>query len=187
MTDGKLPRSDIEGVRVIPLRPHLDRRGWLMEAFRDSWLPGPHNLQVNLMRSCANAMRGVHVHPRHADWFVVVTGRAVAGLRDARRASPTQGRVESLWLEADAPCALLVPPGVVHGLFFPVESLLATVETFHYDPGEEFHCRWDDPALGIEWPCSAPLLSDQDRDAPPYGEMVRRYESWRGTPTSTSS
>ena len=181
MTAGLPPRSGIEGVRITPLVPHRDRRGWLMEAFRDSWIPGPHNLQVNLMHSRAGSLRGVHVHPRHADWFVVVTGRAMVGLKDARRASTTHGRIESIWLEADAPCALLVPPGVVHGVLFPVESLLATVETFHYDPGEEFHCRWDDPALGIEWPCSDPLQSEQDRTAPAYEEMLRRYEGWRGT------
>jgi dTDP-4-dehydrorhamnose 3,5-epimerase len=182
MRSVNLSRSAIEGITTVPLAQHADRRGWLMEAFRDSWLPGVRNVQVNLMLSRANSLRGVHVHGRHSDWFVVVSGRALVGLKDVRRGSPSHGVVESLWLESDAPCALLVPPGVVHGLLFPVESLLATVESFHYDPGEELRCRWDDPALGMTWPCTDPLLSDQDRVTPSYTEMLRQYEGWRETP-----
>ena len=166
MERSRLPQSGIAGVQTIPLTPHPDRRGWLTEIFRDSWLPGgPHNLQVNVMWSRANSLRGVHVHGRHADWFVVLSGRSVIGLKDVRRASPTCGAVEVHALDPQAPMALLVPPGVVHGLYFPVDSLLATVETFHYDPDEEHRCRWDDPALGIAWPVSPQnaILSDKDR------------------------
>ena len=38
-----LPR----GVTLRPLEPHHDRRGWLVEAFRESWAPGVDGAQVN--------------------------------------------------------------------------------------------------------------------------------------------
>jgi dTDP-4-dehydrorhamnose 3,5-epimerase len=35
-----------------------------------------------------------------------------------------------------------------------------------YAPTSEGSVRWDDPALGIEWPYRDPVLSAKDADAP---------------------
>ena len=31
---------------------------------------------------------------------------------------------------------------------------------------------WDDPALNLAWPCEAPVLSERDRTAGPFAELV---------------
>jgi len=167
------------GVTVSMLRPHHDRRGWLMEAFRDGWAPGVEGSQVNLTWSRGGTLRGSHVHGVHADYFVAISGRVVVGIKDVRKRSPTFGLTALVELDAAAPSAMTVPPGVLHGLYFPVDSYLLTVESHVYDPEEEIRCRWDDPALGIRWPFTTPILSDADAQGQSYHEMMAAIECWQ--------
>ena len=173
---GPFPEIGIDGVRLVPLTLHHDPRGWLFEAYRDGWMDKAQELQVNVMWSRANVLRGPHVHGRHTDWFVIASGESLVGLKDARRRSDTRGAIEFVRLHANAPAALVVPPGVIHGVYFPAESLLVTVESSTYDPEEEFRCRWNDPALEIAWPFADPCLSDSDRHAPSYADMLLEFE-----------
>lgn len=181
-----LPRRDARilsglppGVRVLPLVPHHDRRGWLVEAFRESWAPGVEGAQVNLTWSRAGTLRGTHVHGVHADYFALASGRAIVGIKDVRRRSRTFGMPAFVELSSDSPAAMIVPPGVLHGLYFPLESILLTVESHVYDPAEEISCRWDDPRLGLDWPCVDPILSDADGTAQSYPDMMAAIEPWQ--------
>jgi dTDP-4-dehydrorhamnose 3,5-epimerase len=167
------------GVRRLTLTAHADRRGSLTEVYRQDWCPEVPGRQVNVMESRAGVMRGVHVHHRHTDYFIVVAGRGLVGMHDARLASPTFGQSLLLELGPETPAALVVPPGVVHGVFFPVDSILVTVESETYDADEEVRCRWSDPALGIHWPCAEACTSDADATAPSYSEMMKRLEPFQ--------
>jgi dTDP-4-dehydrorhamnose 3,5-epimerase len=67
---------------------------------------------------------------------------------------------------------LYVPPGFAHG--FCVVSPTAQVEykcTALYDPTDEMSVMWNDPAIGVKWPNSAPLLSKKDLAAKPLSEL----------------
>ncbi|MEX2221184.1 MAG: dTDP-4-dehydrorhamnose 3,5-epimerase family protein [Candidatus Rokuibacteriota bacterium] len=167
------------GVRLRPLEPHHDRRGWLVEAFRESWAPGVEGAQVNLTWSRAGTLRGSHVHGEHTDYFVLASGRSKVGIRDVRKRSAAFGMTAVVELSSESPSAMIVPPGVLHGLYFPVDSILLTVESRVYDPEEEIRCRWDDPELEIPWPFAAPILSDADRVAQSYREMMAAIEPWQ--------
>jgi dTDP-4-dehydrorhamnose 3,5-epimerase len=167
------------GTTLRTLTMHPDRRGWLFEAFRQEWVPDLPGAQVNVMWSRAGVMRGSHVHGRHADYFVLAQGKALVGLKDLRKRSPAYGLAAIVEMSADAPQALIVPPGVLHGMYFPTDSVLVTVESETYDPGEEVRCRWNDPELAIPWPFSEAVLSDSDRGAPSYADMMRRIEPWQ--------
>ena len=60
-----------------------------------------------------------------------------------------------------------IPEGFAHG--FCVVSDFATFTyqcTALYDHAADAGIRWNDAALGIDWPVSAPLLSDKDRASP---------------------
>jgi len=170
-----LPR----GVTIRPLEPHHDPRGWLVEAFRESWAPGVDGAQVNITWSRTGTLRGSHVHGAHTDYFVMASGRTAVGIRDVRKRSPTFGMTAVVELSSESPSAMIVPPGVLHGLYFPVDSILLTVESRVYDPEEEVACQWDDPELEIPWPFSAPILSDADRRAQSYREMLAAIEPWQ--------
>jgi dTDP-4-dehydrorhamnose 3,5-epimerase len=153
------------GVIVRPLTPHSDERGTFCELFRDSWELGPRPVQWNMVRSSAGVLRGVHAHLRHADLLSVAVGEMLLGLHDLRDGSPSCGMSVMLRLTADDPSLVTIPVGVAHGFYFPIPSLHIYAVTSEFDGNDEFGCRWDDPALHLDWPCRTPLLSQRDRDS----------------------
>ncbi len=119
-------------------------------------------VQWNAVHSSANVLRGVHVHRRHADYLTLVSGAATIGLHDLRPASPTEGEGRIVELAAAAPSALVIPQGVAHGFYFHEPSIHVYAVSHEFDPADELGCRWDDPALGIAWPCTEPEISNRD-------------------------
>ena len=90
-------------------------------------------------------------------------------------------------LIADAPLALSIPPGVAHGFYFDESSLHVYAVSHEWDPSDELGCRWDDPDLGIAWPCSAPLISGRDRSSTPQRPPRLLASSARSGAELTSS
>lgn len=41
-----------------------------------------------------------------------------------------------------------------------------------YDAKADGGVRWDDPAIGVDWPVSDPLLSDKDAKAPLLADIA---------------
>lgn len=169
----------IEGVSIRDLDVRADDRGTLVECFRQSWNRAVRPVQWNLVRSRPGTLRGFHVHARHSDYLLLVEGRMLLGLHDIRTDSPTHGITALLELEADAPRALTLPPGVAHGFLLPEESIHLYAVTEYWNPEDELGCRWNDPEVGIDWPVATPLLSERDRQAGSFAEMVREYEAKR--------
>jgi len=150
------------GVSLHGLEPHADERGTFTEVFRDSWSTGVTPVQWNVVRSEPNVLRGVHAHHRHADYLTLVAGHATIGVCDLRDDSPTYGRSALVELSSAEPSSLVIPPGVAHGFYFHEPSLHVYAVSHEWDTDDELGCRWDDPALGLEWPCRAPRLSERD-------------------------
>jgi dTDP-4-dehydrorhamnose 3,5-epimerase len=159
------------GAWLSRLEPHTDARGALTEIFRAEWDTGVAPVQWNLVHSAADVLRGVHLHPRHHDYLVVVHGRATIGLRDLRPGSPTEGIVALVDMAGDHPTALTIPPGVAHGILFHQPSTLLFAVSHYWDPDDEIACYWDDPELGIPWPVVSPRLSQRDASAPPLAAV----------------
>lgn len=170
----------IPGVVSVPLQRHEDARGWLCEMYRLSWAKHVPALQVNVMRSLAGSLRGSHVHGKHTDYFYLASGEAVFSLYDVRKNSSAYRSGRLIPMSAGTPQALIVPPGVVHGVYFSVDSVLVTVESDYYNPKEEFRVKWNDQTLGMPWPCEAPILSPEDAKAPLFDEMIRNLEPYQG-------
>ena len=168
--------TELTGVRVVPLTAHADDRGEFVEVFRDEWPLDLRPVQWNAVRSQAGVLRGVHVHVTHHDYLTVLAGTLVLGLHDLRPDSPTAGRSTLLTLEADNPSAVAIPPGVCHGFWFPEPSVHLYGVDRYWNVEDELGCRYDDPALGLDWPLdAAPLLSERDRSAPDTATMRAAY------------
>ncbi len=164
---------------------HRDGRGHFVETFHAERYAA-HGMarpfvQDNQSQSVRGTLRGLHLQIRHPQDKLV---RAVAGeifdvAVDVRRGSPTFGRWTGVHLSGDNFRQLYVPVGFAHG--FCVLSETAIVEykcTDIYDRPAEIGLRWDEPAFGIAWPVSAPLLSDRDRSHPPLDEMLAQLPVW---------
>jgi len=168
---------------VLIVRPRLfpDERGWFGEVFRagafealGGGLP-TRFAQVNQSRSARGVVRGLHFQwdPPQGKLMRVVAGRAFMVAVDIRPGSPTLGGVVTVEASADEPLLFWAPASFARG--FAVLSDVAEVEYFctaEYNPAAEAGIRWDDPALGIEWPVARPLLSPKDAAAPTLAEWL---------------
>lgn len=167
------------GVLLLEPKVFGDERGW----FRETWhgaryaefgLPAEFR-QDNVSLSWRGVLRGLHYqHPRGQGKLVSVLEGVVFDVAvDIRHGSPTFGRWVGCTLDAEAHRQLYIPPGFAHGFVVLSErALFAYKCTELYDPAGDAAIRWDDPAIGIEWPVHGPLLSEKDAAAPRLGEVV---------------
>jgi dTDP-4-dehydrorhamnose 3,5-epimerase len=176
---GRVVPVDIAGVAVRPLLMHRDHRGSVSELFRADWDTGFEPLQWHSLISRAGAIRGMHLHVRHADYKVVVAGRETLVLKDLRRGSATEGNAVRLELSASELITVIVPPGVAHGIYSHEDSVTLVGSTALYDPGDEYEFSWSDPELGIEWPAAPEHLSSRDQNAQSLRSLVEQLETFQ--------
>ena len=90
-------------------------------------------------------------------------------LVDLRPDEPTYGSWLGLTLSADEPSALHVPAGVAHGYQTLVDGTdLTYVISAAHHPDSARSLSSADPTVGIDWPLPVTVISDRDREAPPW-------------------
>jgi dTDP-4-dehydrorhamnose 3,5-epimerase len=157
------------GVAVRDLVPVVDGRGSLTEGFRRSW-DLPELAQLNILRSTAGTLRGMHLHVHRDDVILPLDGELLVGLRDAR--APHEGGV---LVPLPAGRLLTVPAGVVHGFLTTRASVVLYGLTREWDGSDELACRWDDPGLALGWPCRAPVISERDHAGGTWADLVAAW------------
>jgi dTDP-4-dehydrorhamnose 3,5-epimerase len=165
------------GVVWRELTTHADDRGDLTELFRAEWQAGLAPVQWNFVRSEGNVLRGVHAHPRHDDYLIVLHRRMLLGLKDLRRDSPTHDLAAMVELDGEHLSAIFIPHGVAHGFYFPSEALYVYAVSHYWDRSDELRCRWDDPELALAWQAVSPVLSEADQTAGTFSAMRRDLEA----------
>jgi dTDP-4-dehydrorhamnose 3,5-epimerase len=200
MTGSRTPAtpgpSPIPGVAWGRVARHVDVRGSFRELWRASAFgyldprlagrPAPAFTQANLSTSSPGVLRGLHLHRRQLDHWVVTAGRALVALVDVRPlAAGTAERPLVELREAPADTTVTIPAGVAHG-FLALEPLeLVYLVTNEFDGSDELGFAWDDPLAAVPWPAvpgtpdGRPILSDRDRSNPPLRELVAALRSAR--------
>ena len=174
-------------VRLIKPRRHGDARGWFTEVYCEPafaalgidcrFVQDNHSLSVP-----AYTLRGLHfqVPPRGQDKLVrCIRGRIFDVAVDLRQGSPTWGQWVGAELSAENGHQLFIPIGFAHGFV----TLEADCEVTYkcsdtYAPAEDGGVRWDDPAIGIDWPIpagTAPELSPKDVKQPLLADFVSPF------------
>ena len=159
---------------VLILEPMVfgDDRGFFFESFNQQTfqnLTGVNAqfVQDNHSKSAANVLRGLHYQIEQAQGKLVrVTAGEVFDVAvDIRRYSLTFGQWVGVLLSAENKRQLWMPPGFAHGFVVLKENTEFLYKTTdYYAPQHERCIRWDDPAIGIEWPITqAPILSGKDQ------------------------
>lgn len=161
--------TTIAGVRHLNLQRFDDGRGYFMETFRRSWLPGSDFVQGNLSSSSAGVLRGLHYHLQQEDLWLIPSGRAHVTLVDLRASSSTFKAIEQF--ELAGPHAVHIPIGVAHGFYVGEPTLMSYLVTGYYDGTDEHGVLWSDPELGIAWPVAEPILSDRDLTNPKWSDV----------------
>jgi len=168
----------IEDCAVVPAKPNPDARGCLYEIYRAEWPGAFPTVQWNACISKHGVVRGVHVHVDYDEYYTLLAGRGLLGLHDIRRHSPTFGRSVTVDWRSEDRCAVVVPRGVAHALWFVEDAILAFGVSSYWSAELDIAgCRWDEPALAFEIPHGSKSLSRRDTESGSYQEMVKHYES----------
>ena len=173
-----LEARPLELPELIELTPRRfgDDRGFFSEVwnharFAEAGIPTQFvQDNVSLSRS-KGVLRGLHFQtPPAAQAKLVRVSRGSifdVGV-DIRRSSPTFGRWAGVVLSAEKWNQLYVPEGFAHGFVTLEDDTEVTYKvSAAYCPEHDRSIRFDDPAIGIDWPLDGePVLSDKDAKAP---------------------
>lgn len=169
----KLIETSLPGCVVIEPDVYGDERGvffetWNADRFARHELPSRF-VQSNVSSSSRGVLRGLHYQwPRPQGKLVsVLEGEVFDVAVDIRRGSPHFGQWTGVHLSADNRKQLWIPEGFAHGFAVLSErALFSYLCTDVYVREADAGVRWNDPAIGIDWPDLSPLLSDKDAAAP---------------------
>jgi dTDP-4-dehydrorhamnose 3,5-epimerase len=164
----------IPEVLLITPRVRADSRGFFMETYKRSEFAAAGIrdtfVQENHSSSVRGVLRGLHYQraPQAQSKLVrVVSGRIFDVAVDLRPDSPSRGRWVGVELSADEKNLMYIPEWCAHG--FCVLSDRAEVlyhTSTEYSPEHEAGVMWNDPAVGIAWPVSDPVVSERDKQWP---------------------
>ena len=175
----KLVPTPLDGVLIVEPTVHRDERGFFLEVFHAGKFAAlglaVDFVQDNHSSSRRGALRGLHLQTVEPQGKLVrcIEGTIFDVAVDVRRGSPDFGRWHGVELDAESFRQIWIPPGFAHG--FCVVSERAQVEykcTTLYRPEADLSIRWNDPALGIEWPVAEPVLSPKDAGARRLAELT---------------
>lgn len=173
-----ITRCNIDGPLIIEPKVFGDQRGffvesWHRERYRQAGIESDF-VQDNFSYSGRDTLRGMHAqNPRAQGKLVSVwQGEVWDVVVDLRRRSPTFGQWVGVTLSAENKRQFWVPPGFAHGFVVTSDAALFHYKcTELYSPKDEVSFRWDDPAVGIKWPTTTPILSTRDSQAPLLSEV----------------
>lgn len=153
------PYGGLEGLLLVEGPFFPDERGYFFEAYReDDWEKAglPALVQDNLSRSKRGVVRGLHyqIPPKAIGKLVRCSrGRIFDAVVDIRRGSPTYGKSASIELDDSGNRMFWVPAGFAHGFCALSETADVTYKvTDYWTKAVDAGIRWNDPALGIDWP-----------------------------------
>lgn len=173
----------IPEVILIEAKAFPDERGFFMETYKESEFRSggiPQSfVQDNFSSSRRGVLRGLHYQMNPA-----AQGKLVCCLQgeifdvavDIRKGSPSYGRWVSAILSAENRRMLWVPEGFAHGFQALSDQVMVLYKvTAEYNPATDRGIRWDDAAIGIDWPIKNPLLSPKDALMPSLAEAENNF------------
>ena len=173
--------TNLSGVLLIELELHVDDRGSFARSFCiDEFNEAGIDMQVvqaNIsFNKLSGAVRGMHyqVSP-HAEAKVVrcTSGALYDVVVDLRPDSPSYGQWIGIELNAENRFAMFVPKDCAHGFQTLVDNTeVSYLMSERYVAEAASGVRYDDPAIGIEWPLAVSSVSDRDRDWPDFQPQV---------------
>ena len=156
---------------VILIKPNVieDHRGFFMESYHiEKFKLGGINtifVQDNYVRSVKNTLRGLHFQNRYPQEKLLrcLKGEVFDVAVDIRPGSHTYGQWVGEELSEDNKFQLFIPEGFAHGYYVMSDTAeisykCSEIYRMEYEQG----IIWNDPTIGIHWPCLNPILSDKD-------------------------
>jgi len=152
--------TPIAGLQLFEPRIFGDERGYFFESYNQRVFTeaGIDNLfvQDNQALSSRGVLRGLHFQKgedAQAKLVRVIQGEIFDVAVDLRPDSPTLHHWYGVRLSGENQRQLFLPRGFAHGYSVLSETALVAYKSDNfYAPPAEGGLRYDDPAIGIEWP-----------------------------------
>lgn len=171
----RFSKTRLAGSYTVDLDRFDDHRG----SFLRSWCRrefSEHGLETDFVQSnislnpTRGTIRGMHFQlPPHGEVKLMrcVRGAILDVIVDVRPGSPTRWQWIAVQLDGATFRMLYVPDGFAHGF----QTLTDDVEVHYmvsgyYQPDAARGLRYDDPALGIDWPLPVSKISTADAGWP---------------------
>ena len=167
----KFTETKLKGAYVVEIEPFEDERGFFSRAYCADefqalgidFTPVQANLSGTQKKG---TIRGLHYQVAPASepkLFRAIRGSVYDVIIDMRPESPTYLDYFGVELSAENHKAIYVPDMFAHGY----QAMEDDVEVFYmvgerYTPGHERGFRYDDPAVGIQWPVEVTVVSEKD-------------------------
>ena len=165
-------KTDIEGVFLLKPRVFGDARGYFVETWKqadfDEHVGKVTFIQDNESKSSRGVLRGLHYQKgewSQAKLVRVIKGRVLDVAVDIRKSSPTFGKHVMAELSDENKHQLFIPRGFAHGFLVLSDEAIFTYKVDNvYAPQAEAGIRWNDHALGIEWPIDPAEVLTSEKD-----------------------
>lgn len=175
-------KTALDGVIEIVPKRFGDDRGFFSEVYnRDVWQA--NGIEVDFVQDNhslsrqTGVLRGLHFQTppfAQAKLVRVAQGRVFDVAVDIRSGSPRRCQWVGVELTAEKGNQLFVPAGFAHGFvtLTPDTHFLYKVSAL-YSRECDRSIRFDDPAIGVDWPVDAGslILSDKDANAPLFKDV----------------
>ena len=181
----QLEAFSISGLKKITPARFGDSRGYFSEVFKREWfrenVANVEFVQDNeSLSGQAGTVRGLHFQAEpFAQGKLVrcLRGRLLDVAVDIRTESPTFGQWTSVELSSDNGEQLWIPAGFAHGFITLVnDTVISYKVTAPYSAAHDRGVKWDDPAIGINWPkMENYVLSDKDAKQPLLSELPEYF------------
>ena len=174
-------QTEIPGVVVIEPQVFGDDRGYFMETYqKDQFAEAGIDkefVQDNQSRSTRGVLRGLHFQKNHTQGKLVrvTRGEVYDVAVDCRPNIATFGKWVGVTLSEENKKMFYIPEGFAHGFLVLSDEAVFTYKVDNvYAPQSEASIRFDDEAIGIEWPVATEqlLLSDKDGHAVSFKDAV---------------
>lgn len=177
--------TKLEGVVILEPKVFGDHRGYFMETYNQDVF---HKLGLDFnfiqdnqsLSKETGVIRGLHyqLNPKAQTKVVRVLSGAIYDVAvDIRKGSPTFGQWVGVILSEENKRQLVIPKGFAHGFCTLVPNTIVAYKVDeYYSPENDRGILWNDPDIGIDWPTSAPILSDKDHKHPGLKEAEINFE-----------
>lgn len=170
-----LIETKLSGVVIVEPKVFGDHRGFFMEswskrAFEGAGLHYDFVQDNHSLSTVKGTLRGIHFQKgdkAQAKLVRCVRGAVLDVAVDLRPQSPTYKQWVGVELSGDNHRMLMIPRGFGHGfvtLTDEVEFLYKADN--YYAPEADGGILWSDPAIGVDWGVTNPILSDKDTKNP---------------------
>ncbi len=173
----KFTEMGLNGAYVIEIEKLTDERGFFARSYCRNEFEAqgltPELVQANVSFNIKKGtLRGMHyqISPYEETKLVRCTRGAIFdAIIDLRPESPTYKKWFGVELTADNYKMLYVPEKFGHGFQTLLDNTEVTYQVSQfYTPGAEKGIRWNDPAIGIDWPIPVTVMSAKDKNWPEY-------------------